>query len=139
MTKNCTHFKPKFDLHTLCRISRPCNRYHTCHICQAWPESCWLHIKRLKDKSKAANIKRLRAILASKMSSTTSDSDGGLSSTPSWSSKSSMPPRKQWLGHRRLASRLTPLSRLQKAVQIHPFQIQALKQTWRGYIRVMAT
>ena len=43
-------------------------------------------------------------------------------------------PGKQWLGHRRLAGRLTPLLRPHKAAQIFP--ILALKQTCIGYIRV---
>ena len=94
MSTNYAHFKPKFDLHTLCHICRSCNCHHTCHICQAWPEIYWLHIKRLEDKSKANKIKKFKAFLASKMSSPTSDSDGCQSSTPSRSSKSSQGSRK---------------------------------------------
>ena len=71
MSKNCTHFKPKFDNHLLCCICRTCNKQHTCNICASWPEAYWSHVSQLEKRSRAAKLNEFRAFLVStpKMSS----------------------------------------------------------------------
>ena len=42
------HFKPKFDLHIICRLCRSCSRQWPCDICKFWPETYWQHIYSLE-------------------------------------------------------------------------------------------